>query len=280
MSNNLPENFVHERPLAVEITADDTCVAARIKALPTSWDDPQITFATTSLTFYSDYGETTKDETIGTAGVITISDDDTFAELQATINASRYWRMTLVAALPDDTVRASSTNNILDITGDSTEAEACASEVGTPLELDTSVVKHASACIGAESLPSTFPFMTRRSDAENWTQIDVDEWEHTGRAVAWSRPRDYAAGIVSIYTANAAITAGTLKVYSVHQDDEDSDDYVLVRSLTGGTDGSSSTDEPNYLNSENGERLVVRYEGSAITTPTMRVQGVLGRIEL
>lgn len=277
--SDYPDNMVYDEPQTVEVTADDTCVAARIKALPVSWDDPQITLAATSLTFYSDYANTTKDETIGTAGVITIANDDTFAALQATINASRYWRMTLVAALPDDKVRDSDTNEIIDVTADSTDAEACASEVGSPLEFDTSVVLHASACIGAESLPSKFPFMTRRSDAENWKEIDVTDWEYAGGGVRWWRSKDYAALIQSIYTANGAITDGTLKVYSVHQDDEDSDDYVLVRSLTGGTDGSSTTDTTTDLVSVPGERLVVRYEGSAITSPTMKVMGALGRLE-
>lgn len=271
-------NFIPESDLSVEVTADDTCVAARIYCLDKTFADPQITFATTSLTFYTNYGTgAVTDSTIGTAGVLTIADDDTFAELAALVNASTYWRMVLVAALPDDTVRASEVNNVIDVVADSADAKACASEVGSPLEFDTSVVKHCSVCLGAESLGSEYDFLGRRSDADARGPLDITDWELAGGRHA--RLRDYAAGIVSIYTANAEITAGTLKVYSVHQNDQDSTDYHLVRSLTGGTTGSSATDSPDYLHSRMGERLVVRYAGSAITTPTMRVIGHLGRLE-
>jgi len=288
------------KTLVLSQTADDTGVAMVIKCKgnPTVYVDPQVVFASHTLTFYSNYATGAVTETLVfqpsvTAGTLNLadgSDDMTFGELAAIINASKYWGATLVCARPEDIAyKASGTvDAFLGITAASANAKGCSSEAGTLVYFDTSNDTgnglHYDICFGPEAMTASFATFAGRNSAPDTWDMDTKKLDPifmedgSGNVITGQTKLSVSTFAAWVNTITSVSTYGSgtsvVNVYSAGQVSS-----TLIDTFASGATTVSSTH--NYslqeFMSEPGKRIIVRLQNSAaLGSANLTAQGGFG----
>jgi len=277
----LPANLVVENGAFYDSKGDDAGVAARIKCIapigygdvtPANWD-PAVTKAIDLLTLELDAGTTVDPDDALSSGTIVITDTMTLADLQALVNATTYWRMTLVGGLPTDLLQTDGTIDFVDLTAD----KDCATEIGSALCWDVSVVEEMNNSVCIENGGIGFgPFTARH------TEITAPlSGRETPDAV--SNPAEIFNAIervnfLSGFTAECTFGSGAaaITVYGVLPDGTTRTLYTEAVTTTETAQSKSFTDPLVGLP---GERIIVNVAGAEVTAVTeLTVMGGWGRL--
>ncbi len=294
-----PANFQLTQQIGTAITANDTCVAAKMKYIGPAAGDPQVVLGSFDLLFYTDYttGTVLDDyvfQTGVTAGHVETDKnaaDMTWGALAAIVNASDNWRMTLVGARPEDLVytHSGTVQGFLACAADSTEAVKVDTEDGETIYFDTSATMPASTyqysiCIGPEALDSAFGSFLGRASAANIHPGKNDAFDFSDSAgndlpgAAACSATDWVAVCNFIEETATFTTSLTIKVYASTQTAS-----RLIHSQAGAatTTTGQYTDAPTHV-SRPGERLIIRIEavggtlGDTMLLTALKATGGIG----
>ncbi len=161
-----PANLKVDNGSFFDSVGDDSGIAYRMKCIApigygdvtaANWD-PSFTTAINLWTFQLDDGTTVDPDANLSSGTIVIADTDTMAILLAKVNATTYWRMVLVAAVPADLIQTGGSIDLVDLTSD----KDCATEVGSAAKWDVSVTEEMNNVIGIENAGIGFGAFTAR----------------------------------------------------------------------------------------------------------------------
>lgn len=293
-------DLVAQRPHVENISADDTSPLVGIhykgqRTYGTSYTavQPRIVKAAHTFTFYLHFGNSIADDTtygldgvgIGTAGVITVTDGMTVDEFCALVNASKNWEAFPRAAYGDTAMRSGSTTLVIAKAGDAADAANVDTETGLFFFWDTSAVNAVYAAMGLEDGDSTWGnWHARRQDKDANVERDIEDFGQG--PVEENRPEDHCAYIESIEVANAACTGDDyIEVYAVSPTGK----RLVFGPVAGPGSGQSGTWDTDGgdlagrglgqfgLWSNDAERLVVKYYSTTLTSPTLRVTGLIGQ---
>jgi hypothetical protein len=289
-----PCNLTVMRQMSESITANDTCVAAKIKYIGPAADDPQVVLAAKDLLFYTNYdtGAVLDDyvfQATVTAGHLETDKnaaDMTWGALAALINASDNWRIVLVGARPEDNVytAAGALQHFLAIAA-GTLGKACNTENGEIVYFDSDVAPYHNTCtIGPENQDSTLgSFLGRISKANIYPPLnDVSQFETAAGVeipgAKAMRATDWTCVLNFLESVSTFTTSRTIEVWAATQTSSRS---LLSRAGAATTVKDTATDAPTLWGNP-GERLIIRETlvggslGSTMLLTSLRVTGAIG----
>ena len=249
-----------QRALAIQDTQyaiTNGCIAMRIKYIGATIGSATVASASGNLTFLNSAGTAATD--INAAGIVDAATYSTFGKMAAVINASTYWRCTLVAVRPSQLTGSTA------LTAFSATATHLQDAEGAPLYYTTSVLHMVSVAIGPEWMSNPLLKVTN-DDLLNRRSTPAGN----PQGATWQNELLYV-------TTTMTATTPSIYVYAVKDDTDGATEILLWQDL--GSTGVAKTipilPKQAPIKPPPGWRLVVQFIGTGGgSAATIQVHGL------